>query len=134
MLASDVPLSTLEAESFGDAGGLYAARLVDAAQDALVVILVDQRAGAALGGALVGLPKVGRDEQAEHGMTHDTLEGLNEICNNLGGLIKRSNPRAPATLCPLEPCDVAKLPWLASPAKTLGFGTPDGGALWLVAR
>jgi hypothetical protein len=134
MLAADVTLSPADDLHVADPSGLYMARLVDDAQETLAVILLDQRASAALGGALLGLPLPARDEQAEHGLADDTLEALNEVCNNLGGLIKRANPTLVAALQPLKACDRGTVPWLESARKRLGFVTPDGGVLRLAAR
>jgi hypothetical protein len=96
--------------------------------------LVNQRASAALGGGLIGLPLPAREEQARRGIAPDTLEGLNEICNNLAGLIKRKNPQRDAKLRSLERVDPSALPWLSKAATTLGLATSANGALWLAAR
>ena len=134
MLAADVALSPADDLYIADPSGLYMARLVDGAEETLAVILLDQRASAALGGGLLGLPAPARDEQAEHGLADDTLEALNEVCNNLGGLIKRANPKISAALQPLKRCDRGTVPWLESARKRLGFVTTDGGVLRLAAR
>lgn len=134
MLASDVPLHAEQRESVRDPSTFYVARLVDSADGTQVVILLDQRVGAALGGGLLGTALPERSRQAEHGLAADTLEALNEVCNNLGGLINRSNPDLRVTLCPLEAWDGAKVPWLEGARKNLNFVTSDGGVLWLAAR
>jgi hypothetical protein len=135
MLASDVALTAAPSALPADLDDYYVARLVDAADEALCVILIDQRAGAELGGGLLGLAPAVRDEQARRGIAQDTLEGLHEICNNLGGLVNRRNPKSYTKLRPLERLDRAALPWLDQAATmTLGLATPSNGALWLVAR
>jgi hypothetical protein len=134
LLAADVTLGSEDLEQLADASSFYMARLVDAAEDTLAVILLEQHAGAALGGALLGLPLPAREQQAERGLAEDTFEALNEICNNLGGLIKRANPRLTATLRPLKRWDRGTVPWLESARKTLDFSTPGGGMLRIAAR
>jgi hypothetical protein len=134
LLAPDVVVAPESAGLPADFSDCFVARLVDAADEALGVILINQRAGAALGGGLLGIPLAARDEQARRGIAKDTLEGLNEICNNIVGLLNRKNPKGYAKLRPLERVNAATLPWLAKPATTLGLATPPNGALWLAAR
>jgi hypothetical protein len=134
MLAADVALHAGQHASIGDPSSCYVTHLVDAAAEIRVVILLDQRVGAALGGGLLGAPQAERNEQAARGLATDTLDALNEVCNNLGGLVNRANPRAPVTLRPLEAWNAAQVPWLGNARKTLNFATADGGVLWLVAR
>ena len=134
MLAADVPLRGANQLRIDDPSSLYMARLVDGAEETLAVILLDQHASAALGGALLGLPVPAREEQAARGLGDDTLEALNEVCNNLGGLLKRANPRVTAALHPLKLCDRGTVAWLEGARRTLDFVTPDGGVLRLAAR
>jgi hypothetical protein len=134
MLAADVELAPGTATLPGDLADFYVARLVDASQEPLGAILINQRASAALGGGLLGLPLAVRDEQARRGIAKDTLEGLNEICNNLNGLINRKNPKGYAKLCAIERVSDAALPWLTQAASALGLTTPSNGALWLASR
>jgi hypothetical protein len=134
LLANDVVLTPGASTLPADLAELYVARLVDASDEALGVILINQHAGAALGGGLMGLPLSAREDQARRGLAKDTLEGLNEICNNLGGLVNRKNPRAYTKLRPLERVKAGVLPWLQAPATTLGIATLPNGRLWLLAR
>ncbi len=134
MLAPDVVVAPESAGLPADVSDCFVARLVDAADEALGVILINQRAGAALGGGLLGIPLTARDEQGRRGIAKDTLEGLNEICNNIVGLLNRKNPKGYAKLRPLERMNPTTLPWLGKPATTLGLATPPNGALWLAAR
>lgn len=135
MLASDVAISAEHSGLPADLGDYLVACLVDGSDEALGVILIDQRAGAELGGGLLGLSVTARDEQARRGIDKDTLEGLNEICNNLNGLVNRRNPKTYTKLRPLERVSPGALPWLAEPATlSLGLATPSNGSLWLAAR
>jgi len=134
LLAADVvltPAATIVPADFTD---FYVARLIDASEEALGLILINQRAGAALGGGLLGLPLTAREDQSRRGIAKDTLEGLNEICNNLGGLVNRKNPKAYTKIRPLERVNATALPWVTNPAATLGITTPPNGVLWLLSR
>lgn len=134
MLAGDVEVKPHTAPLPGDFTDYYAARLVDATQATVGVILVNQRAGSALGGGLLGLPVAARDEQARRGMAKDTIEGLNEICNNVWGLVNRKNPQTPTKLCALERVSGAVSEWLPSAATVLTLGTPSNGAIFVASR
>jgi hypothetical protein len=134
MLASDVEVSPQAAPVPTDFTDYYVARLVDAAQETLGAILVNQRAGAALGGGLLGIPLAARDEQGRRGIAKDTLEGLNEICNNVWGLVNRKNPQTPTKLCALERVSGATSSWLPSAPGVLTLATPGNGSLYLATR
>ena len=134
MLAADVELKTEKGSLPGDLSEFMVAHLVGEANDVLGVLLVNQRAGAMLGGGLLGVPLPTREEQGVRGLDKDTQEALNEVFNNLGGLVNRANPKCYTRLSALERVTPERLPWLAKPAKKLGFSTPADGALWLVAR
>lgn len=134
LLAADVVLTPATAIVPADFADFYVARLVDTSDEALGLILLNQRAGAALGGGLLGLPLSAREEQSRRGLAKDTIEGLNEICNNLGGLVNRKNPKAYTKLRPLERVNATTLPWVSGPAATLGIATPPNGVLWLLSR
>jgi hypothetical protein len=134
MLASDVEVSPHAAAVPADFTDYYVARLVDAAQETVGAILVNQRAGAALGGGLLGIPIAARDEQGRRGIAKDTLEGLNEICNNVWGLVNRKNPQTATKLCALERVSGATSTWLPSAASVLTLATPGNGALFVASR
>ncbi len=134
MLAADVVLTPAAAIVPADFTDFYVARLIDASDEALGLILINQRAGAALGGGLLGLPLTAREEQARRGIAKDTLEGLNEICNNIGGLVNRKNPKAYTRIRPLERVTATAVPWVSNPAAALGITNPPNGVLWLLSR
>jgi hypothetical protein len=134
MLASDVEVAAHAAPVPSDFTDYYVARLVDAAQETIGAILVNQRAGAALGGGLLGIPVAARDEQGRRGIAKDTLEGLNEICNNIWGLVNRKNPQTPTKLCALERVSGATSSWLPSAPSVLTLATPGSGAIYLASR
>jgi len=134
MLASDVEVAAQAATLPTDFTDYYVARLVDAAQETLGAILVNQRAGAALGGGLLGIPVAARDEQGRRGIAKDTLEGLNEICNNVWGLVNRKNPQTPTKLCALERVSGATSTWLPNAAGVLTLATPGNGVLYVASR
>ncbi len=134
MLASDVEVSARAAAVPADFTDYYVARLVDASQETIGAILVNQRAGAALGGGLLGIPVAARDEQGRRGIAKDTLEGLNEICNNVWGLVNRKNPQTATKLGALERVSGATSTWLPNAPSVLTLATPGNGALFIASR
>ncbi|HTQ07544.1 MAG TPA: hypothetical protein VMI54_26990 [Polyangiaceae bacterium] len=134
MLASDVEPSPHTAPAPTDFTDYYVARLVDAAQETLGAILINQRAGASLGGGLLALPVAARDDQARRGMAKDTLEGLNEVCNNVWGLVNRKNPQTATKLSALERVSGATSSWLPNAASVITLATPGGGLVYVASR
>lgn len=134
MLASDVEVAAQPARLPVDFTDYYVARLIDANQETIGALLVNQRAGAALGGGLLGIPVAARDEQGRRGIAKDTLEGLNEICNNVWGLVNRKNPQTPTKLCALERVSGATSNWLPNAPSVLSLATPGNGAFYLASR
>jgi hypothetical protein len=134
MLAADVALEPYAAEPPHDLSEVFLARFVDETQLEVGALLIDRRAGAALGGGLLGLPWSARELQAERGLEQDTLEALNEISNNLGGVMNRVNPKCYTRLGALERGPSAPPAWFASVPRRLGLATAKGGRVWLLAR
>jgi hypothetical protein len=134
MLAADVPLKPENGLPPSDLSAFLVARLVGESNDVLGLLLVNQQAQAMLGGGLLGVPMPTREEQGLRGLDQDTSEALNEVCNNLGGLVNRANPKCYTRLSALEGVSAEAFPWLMKPGKKLGFSTPANGLFWLVAR
>jgi hypothetical protein len=134
MLAADVKVKADSAPMPSDLATFSLARLADEAGDIVGFLLVDQRAGAELGGGLLGLPQMARDDQAQRGLDKDTQEALNEIMNNLGGLVNRANPKCYTRLQGLEPASLVVELDAANPAKKLGLSTGGGGRLLFASR
>ena len=112
----------------------YAGPLVSEHGEEVGAILIDQRGAVELGGGMLGLPVATRDEQAEAGLAANTLDALNEIANNLVGIVNRNNPKCYVRLRPLELARPGALDWLASTHAFTRVGTRSGGNLWVAAR
>ena len=111
-----------------------AALLVDDEGRDRAALLADNRAIVQCGGLLLGLPKTAIAEMADAGeSTPDLLLAMSEIFNNLSGVVnhEQGNPHLRAQA--LEQAAISRLPWLAAPAAQVGFRTPNGGQIWLVA-
>lgn len=129
MLAADVQVKPDNLPLPADLAAFSLARLADEAGEVVGFLLVDQGVSAELGGGLLGLPQMARDDQALRGLEKDTREALNEIMNNLGGLVNRANPKCYTRLGALEPASLETEPRLANPAKKAGFSSASGGRL-----
>jgi hypothetical protein len=134
MLAADVALEGYAGEPPDDLSELFLARAVDENKEERGLLLADRRASAALGGGLLGLPWAAREQQGERGLEQDTFEALQEIFNNLGGVLNRVNPKCYTRLGTLERGAPRAPAWFSSGARRVGFATAKGGRLWLVAR
>ena len=117
-----------------DSSAFYAARVIDAADAEVGVILFDKQAGVELGGRLLGLPPSALGDQVKGELSADMLDAMNEVVNNLSGFINRANIDMRVRVRPLETYDGAALSWLAKSHATLGSITKNGGRLWLAAR
>jgi hypothetical protein len=135
MLAEGVPVSQLRAAPPGDVSRHYVAVLTEEASgEALAALLFDERAAAEFGGGILGVAPGERDQQAIAGLTADSLDGLNEVANNLTGLVNRANAKRPLRLGALELGPTGLPAWLANPAKKLALSTRENGSLFLLVR
>ncbi|HTQ03280.1 MAG TPA: hypothetical protein VMI54_05465 [Polyangiaceae bacterium] len=106
--------------------------LVTDAGDEVGAVVFDRRGGVELGGGLLGLPESTREEQAAAGLAANTLDALNEIANNLVGIVNRANPNSHVRLRPLSLA--AALSTVDAAAHSLRITTRAGGNLWIFAR
>ncbi|HYQ16441.1 MAG TPA: hypothetical protein VEQ58_11810, partial [Polyangiaceae bacterium] len=134
LLGADAGLRAESVPLPSDLDAFYVARLVDSADQEVGAILLDLRAGAELGGRLLGLPAAAVEEQAKSEPSSDVLDSMNEVVNNLGGFVNRANPELRVRVRPLEKPGSAAPDWLGQPSARGGSATPSGGRLWLVAR
>lgn len=117
-----------------DLQGFYVSRVLDAADRELAAIVLDLRAGAELGGRLLGLPPGAWQEQAKATPTSDLLDAMNEVANNIGGFINRANLDTRVRVQPLEAYHPQAHTWLAKCRAALLSSTKSGGHLWIGAR
>jgi len=132
MLAADVPVTQYRADAPASLADYYAAFLSDDAGEAIGALLFNLRASAELGGGILGVAAAEREQQATLGLTADSLDGLNEVANNLTGVLNRANPKRLVRMSPIERAPASPPPWLASPHKKLAFSTRAGGTLFLL--
>jgi hypothetical protein len=135
MLAAGVPVTQVRTPPPAELSTHYVALISEeSSNEALAALLFDKRAAAEFGGGIFGATPAERDREATEGLSADSLDGLNEVANNLTGLINRANPKRPVRLGALEFAAHALPAWLTKPAKKLGFSTREDGCLFLLAR
>jgi hypothetical protein len=115
---------------------LFASALCDDAGEQVGALLLDARAVAELGGALLGVPPPAIEEQAKSGQpSEDCLCAASEVCNNLSGVINRGTASCHVVARDLGPCAEGSLPWLSHwSQRSTAVTTNGGGRLWLLAR
>jgi len=117
-----------------DLDAFYVSRIVDSADREVGAILFDLRGGVELGGRLLGFPLTAIEEQAKSEPSADVLDGMNEVTNNLGGVVNRANPDLRVRVRPLEKLTRSELGWLPQNSARVGSTTKLGGRLWIAAR
>lgn len=134
MLAADVAVTKVRANAPTDLADFYVALLSDESGEPLAALLFNQRAAAELGAGILSASVTERDEQARDGLSSDSLDGLNEVANNLTGLLNRANPKRQVRLGVLERAPVSAPAWLANSAKKQAYSLRENGALFLLVR
>jgi len=134
MLAADVTVTKVRANAPTDHGDFYVALLADESGEAIAALLFNQRAAAELGAGILSGSVAERDEQALNGLSSDSLDGLNEVANNLTGLVNRTNPKRLVKLGALERAPASAPAWLVNPAKKQAYSLRENGALFLLVR
>jgi len=134
MLAADVAVTKVRANPPTDHGDFYVALLSDDTGEPSAALLFNQRAAAELGAGILSASVAERDEQALNGLSSDSLDGLNEVANNLTGLVNRTNPKRLVKLGALERAPVSAPAWLTNPAKKQAYSLRENGALYLLVR
>lgn len=131
LLGSDPELRPERGRLPKDLAPFYVSRVIDADDQDVGAIVLDQPAGAELGGRLLGLPAAAFGEHAEGALSSDMLDAMNEVTNNLGGFINRANLDVRVRVRPLEKYDPAQFPWLETCNANIGCTTKTGGRLWI---
>jgi hypothetical protein len=131
LLGSDPELRQEKGRLPKDLTSFFVARVVDGSDQDVGAIVLDQAAGAELGGRLLGLPTGAFGEQAKGELSPDMLDAMNEITNNLGGFINRANLDVRVRVRPLERYDAAQCPGLEQGNAGVGCTTKTGGRLWI---
>ena len=134
LLGADPELRAEKGNLPKDLDAFYVSRIVDTADQEVGAILFDLRGGVELGGRLLGFPPAAIEEQAKSEPSPDILDGMNEVINNLGGFVNRSNPDLRVRVRPLEKFSRAEFGWLPQNTARVGSTTKTGGKLWLAAR
>lgn len=134
MLAADVEVTATKAGAPGDLTDFHVTLLSDESGEAIAAWLFNRRAAAELGAGILGGSAEERDLQARGELTTDTLDGLNEVANNLTGLLNRTNPKHQVKLGALERAPASAPEWLKNPAKTRAFSLRENGSLFLLVR
>lgn len=134
MLAADVAVTKVRANPPTDLGDFFVALLGDETGEPIAALLFNQRAAAELGAGILSASVAERDEQATNGLSSDSVDGLNEVANNLTGLLNRTNPKRQVKLGVLERAPASAPAWLANPAKKQAYSLRESGALFLVIR
>ncbi len=134
MLAADVAVTKVRANAPTNHADFYVALLRDEGGEAIAALLFNQRAAAELGAGILSASVAERDEQALNGLSSDSLDGLNEVANNLTGLVNRTNPKRLVKLGALERAPGSAPSWLTNPAKTQAYSLREHGALFLLVR
>jgi hypothetical protein len=134
LLGADAELRPEKGALPEDFANFYISRVVDAEDVEVAAFLLDQRAGAELGGTLLGLPAATIEEQAAEEPSADLLDAMNEVTNNLGGFLNRANPDIRTRVTPLKRLGEAESGWLPQNAARIGSATKTGGRLWLARR
>jgi len=134
LLGADAELRLEKGNLPKDLDDFYVSRIVDPADEEVGAILLDLRCGVELGGRLLGFPTSAIEEQAKSDPSADILDAMNEVTNNLGGFVNRSNPDLRVRVRPLEKFTSAQFGWLPQNAARAGSATKTGGRLWLATR
>jgi hypothetical protein len=134
MLVADLTINPAKTPAPSDHADFYVAALSDEAGEPLAALLFNHRAAAELGAGILMAGIEDRDQQAQGELTSDTLDGLNEVANNLTGLLNRTNPNRLVRLGALERAPAAPPVWLKNPAKTRAFSLRENGSLFLLVR
>jgi hypothetical protein len=134
MLVPDLTATSVRENAPATLADYYVAVLRDESDEPIAALLFNQRASADLGAGIMGASAAERDEQARHGLTPDALDGLNEVANNLTGLLNRTNQKRPVRLQRVEHAPANAPGWLQNPAKKLAFSWREQGAVFLLVR
>jgi len=134
MLADDVEVTPTKANAPHDLGDFYVALLADESDEVIAAWLFNQRTAAELGAGILGGSVEERNQQAQGELTSDSLDGLNEVANNLTGLLNRTNPKRSVKFGALERAPQRAPEWLKNPAKLRAFSLRESGSLFLLVR
>jgi hypothetical protein len=134
MLAADVAITKVRANAPTELADFYVALLGDESGEPIAALLFNRRAAAELGAGILSASIAERDEQAQNGLSSDSLDGLNEVANNLTGLVNRTNPKRQVRLGALERAPASAPAWLVNPAKKQAYSLRENGALFLLVR
>lgn len=134
MLAGEVEVTPTKAAAPSDLADFHVTLLSDESGEATAAWLFNRRAAAELGAGILGGSAEERDLQARGELTSDTLDGLNEVANNLTGLLNRTNPKHQVKLGALERAPQGAPEWLKNPAKMRAFSLRENGSLLLLVR
>lgn len=134
LLGTDPELRAERGNLPKDLDNFYVSRIVDSADEEVGAILLDLRAGVELGGRLLGFPPSAIEEQSKSEPSADILDAMNEVINNLGGFVNRSNPDLRVRVRPLQKFTSAEFAWLPNNAARAGSATKTGGRFWLATR
>jgi hypothetical protein len=134
LLGADAELRPEKGALPSDLENFYVSRVVDAEDQEVAAFLLDLRAGAELGGTLLGLPASTIEEQAGTEPSADLLDAMNEVTNNLGGFLNRANPDVRTRVTPLKKLGETEPGWLPQNVARIGCSTKGGGKLWLATR
>jgi len=128
------PELALSLDEPGHLEDYFVARMVVDGAGEVAAVLCDVRAGAELGGRLLGLGEAARNEQAASSVGDDVVAALGEISKVLGRRLADVNPGLRPRLRSFERYEAEPFGWLPKPGARLGFRTRGGGRLYLFAR